>query len=104
MNNSLSPLSLTADPIKEHKEVFNGRDDDDPPGPGFSAPGHGGAPLGQPPFRNRNPPRHVDHTYRDYSRLSVGELQTRKKQKTNFPSKLHQILSSHEFTHVSPMT
>ena len=53
--------------------------------------------------RNRAPPRRIDHTYRDYSNfpLGLGELRTGKKAPTNFPGKLHQILSTHEYSHVS---
>lgn len=47
------------------------------------------------------PPRRVDHTYRDYSNFPLEELPTRKKCPTNFPSKLHQILSNPEFANVS---
>ena len=47
--------------------------------------------------------RRVDHTYRDYSNFPLEELPTRKRAPTNFPSKLHQILSNHEYSHVSQM-
>lgn len=51
---------------------------------------------------NRAPPqRHVDHTYRDFANFPLEELPTRKKAPTNFPSKLHQILSNPEYDHVS---
>ena len=45
--------------------------------------------------------RRVDHTYRDYSNFPLEELPTRKRAPTNFPSKLHQILSNPEYSHVS---
>ena len=45
--------------------------------------------------------RHVDHTYRDFSNFPLDELPTRKRAPTNFPSKLHQILSNPEYAHVS---
>jgi hypothetical protein len=45
--------------------------------------------------------RRVDHTYRDYSNFPLDELPTRKRAPTNFPSKLHQILSNPEYSHVS---
>ena len=51
--------------------------------------------------RNRAPPRHIDHTYRDYSNFPLGELPKGKKVSTNFPSKLHQILSTPVYSHVS---
>lgn len=44
--------------------------------------------------------RRVDHTYRDYSKFPLEELPTRKRAPTNFPSKLHQILSNPEYAHV----
>jgi hypothetical protein len=50
---------------------------------------------------NRTPQRRVDHTYRDYSNFPLEELPTRKRAPTNFPSKLHQILSNPEYAHVS---
>lgn len=50
--------------------------------------------------RNRPPPRRVDHTYREYSNFPPSELPIRKKAPTNFPSKLHQILSSSAYTHI----
>jgi hypothetical protein len=71
------------------------------PGPGDGPPGQ--LPLPLPPSRSRNPSQRVDHTYRDYSRLHANELQSRKKQ-TNFLSNLHKILSTEEFSRVSPMT
>ena len=49
----------------------------------------------------RAPPRRIDHTYRDYSNFPLHELPTVKKAPTNFPSKLHQILSTPAFSHVS---
>ena len=52
---------------------------------------------------NRPPPRRVDHTYRDYSNFPSDELPAGKKVPTNFPSKLHQILSNPEYSHVSRM-
>ena len=50
---------------------------------------------------SRAPPRRVDHTYRDYRNFPISELPVTKKTPTNFPSKLHQILSTAEFAHVS---
>ncbi|KAL7426219.1 hypothetical protein ACHAXH_000744 [Discostella pseudostelligera] len=44
--------------------------------------------------------RRVDHTYRDYSKFPLEELPTRKRAPTNFPSKLHQILSNPEYAHI----
>ena len=49
----------------------------------------------------RAPPRRVDHTYRDYSNYPMHELTQGKKVPSNFPSKLHQILSTPEYSHVS---
>ena len=45
-------------------------------------------------------PRRVDHTYRNFSHLTTAGL-PRKKSASNFPSKLHKILSTEEFAHVS---
>jgi hypothetical protein len=48
----------------------------------------------------RAPPRRVDHTYRDYS-LFLERLPKDKKGSTNFPAKLHRILSNpDEYSHV----
>lgn len=49
------------------------------------------------------PPRRVDHTYRDFSNFPIDELPAArgKRTPTNFPSKLHQILSNPEYAHVS---
>ena len=49
---------------------------------------------------NRAPPRRMDHTYRDYSNFPTADLPVLKAP-TNFPSKLHHILSDPEFQHVS---
>jgi hypothetical protein len=49
---------------------------------------------------NRAPPRRVDHTYRDYSNFPTADLPVLKAP-TNFPSKLHHILSDPEYQHVS---
>lgn len=45
---------------------------------------------------------HVDHTYRDYSRYlqEGGKVARHKKSDTNFPAKLHEILSTPEFSHI----
>ena len=53
------------------------------------------------PLPRRAPPRRVDHTYRDYSNFPLGELPVGKRPSTKFPSKLHQILSSPDYSHVS---
>jgi hypothetical protein len=49
---------------------------------------------------NRAPPRRVDHTYRDYSNFPTVDLPVLKAP-TNFPSKLHHILSDPDNQHVS---
>jgi len=48
---------------------------------------------------NRAPPRRIDHTYRDYSDFPTADLPVLKAP-TNFPSKLHHILSDPEYQHV----
>jgi len=48
---------------------------------------------------NRAPPRRIDHTYRDYSNFPTEDLPVLKAP-TNFPSKLHHILSDPEYQHV----
>ena len=48
---------------------------------------------------NRAPPRRIDHTYCDYSNFSTEDLPVLKAP-TNFPSKLHHILSDPEYQHV----
>jgi len=57
--------------------------------------------LAPQPASSRAPPRRVDHTYRDYSSYPLSELPSGKKSPSNFPSKLHQILAAHEYSHVS---
>lgn len=63
------------------------------------------APLPSPPKNapstSRAPPRRVDHTYRDFSQFSCEKPHSNKKASANFPVKLHQILSTPEFSHVS---
>jgi len=50
----------------------------------------------------RAPPRRTDHTYCDFSKYAMDKLlPPNKKAQTNFPAKLHQILSTPEFLHVS---
>ena len=55
-----------------------------------------------PTINFRAPPRRVDHTYRDYSQFPLDRLPTKsKKGSTNFPAKLHRILSNpDEYSHV----
>ena len=49
----------------------------------------------------RAPSRRVDHTYRDYSLFPLDRLPNGKKGSTNFPAKLHRILSNpDEYSHV----
>jgi len=49
----------------------------------------------------RAPPRRTDHTYRDFSKYAVDKLlPPNKKAQSNFPAKLHRILSTPEFSHV----
>ncbi len=63
------------------------------------------APLLNPPKNapstSRAPPRRVDHTYRDFSQFSFDKPHSNKKAPTHFPAKLHKILSTPEFSHVS---
>lgn len=50
---------------------------------------------------NRPPPRRVDHTYRDYSGFPAEDFpEAARRAPTNFPSKLHKILSTHEYCHI----
>ena len=61
-------------------------------------------PLPSPPnspSTNRAPPRRVNHTYRDVSQFSFDKPHSTKKASANFPAKLHKILSTPEFSHVS---
>jgi len=50
------------------------------------------------------PPRRVDHTYRDYSDFPLEDngnnRRSMHRNKENFPSKLHHILSSSEYSHI----
>ena len=48
----------------------------------------------------RAPHRRVDHTYNDYSLFPLDRLPKDKKGSTNFPAKLHRILSNPEYSHV----
>ena len=52
------------------------------------------------PINKRTETCYVDHTYLDYSSVSVLEAAERKKA-PNFPAKLHLILSDPECSHVS---
>ena len=52
------------------------------------------------PINKRTATCYVDHTYLDYSSVSVLEAAERKKA-PNFPAKLHLILSDPECSHVS---
>ena len=49
------------------------------------------------------PPRCVDHPYRDYLTIPLDELPNISNTPSNFPSKLHHILSRPEFHHVSSL-
>ena len=51
--------------------------------------------------KNKAPPRRTDHTYRDFSKFALDKLPLNMKLQTNFPSKLHQILSTPEYSQVS---
>ncbi len=53
------------------------------------------------PKTSRAPPRRIDHTYRDFSNYPVKNIPKVSKSQTNFPSKLHHILSDPELAHVS---
>ena len=53
------------------------------------------------PKISRAPPRRTDHTYRDFSNYPVDHLPKILQSPTNFPSKLHHILSDPECHHVS---
>ena len=48
---------------------------------------------------NRAPPRRIDHTYRDYSNFPTADLPVLKAP-TNFPTRLHHILSDPDYQHV----
>jgi len=49
------------------------------------------------------PPQRVDHPYRDYLTIPLDELPNISNTPSNFPSKLHHILSRPEFHHVSSL-
>ena len=53
------------------------------------------------PSTNRAPPRQIDHTYHDLSQFSFEKPHLSNKAPSNFPAKLHQILSTPECSHVS---
>jgi hypothetical protein len=59
----------------------------------------------QPPPRRSGerakPPRKVDHTYRDFSNYPTDDLPPLSLAPTNFPTKLHHILSDPDYHHVS---
>mmetsp|Transcript_18795 Transcript_18795/g.39358 ORF Transcript_18795/g.39358 Transcript_18795/m.39358 type:complete len:396 (-) Transcript_18795:196-1383(-) len=46
------------------------------------------------------PPRRVNHTYRDFSRFEPAVVSSNRKLVSNFPSKLHMIVSNPEYAHV----
>ena len=46
-------------------------------------------------------PRRTDHTYRDFSKYPADHIPTDRRTQNNFPAKLHQILSTHAYSHVS---
>jgi hypothetical protein len=54
----------------------------------------------KPPLRSAKPPRKVDHTYRDFSHYPTDDLPPLSLAPTNFPTKLHHILSDPEYHHV----
>jgi len=47
------------------------------------------------------PPRQVDHTYHDFAHYPIDDLPPLSLAPTNFPTKLHHILSDPEYHHVS---
>ena len=115
-NNNREPMKVVLSP---GETMSHGREDGPPEPPAYPH-GHagpnadGGMPepdgLLPPPPRayahhadpHPVPPRRVDHTYRDYSRFPAGEVPPGKaKAPMNFPRKLHRILSTPEFAHVS---
>lgn len=46
-------------------------------------------------------PRRTDHTYRDFSKYPADHIPTDRRTQNNFPAKLHQILSTPAYSHVS---
>ena len=59
------------------------------------------AAIDQPTNAAEAQPKRIDHTYYDYSTYKVGDdFKKGKKAGSNFPAKLHQILSNPAFVHV----
>ncbi|KAL7461049.1 hypothetical protein ACHAXS_001484, partial [Conticribra weissflogii] len=50
--------------------------------------------------RSSPPPRRVNHTYRDFSRFEPITVSKDRRASSNFPAKLHMMLSNPEHAHV----
>jgi hypothetical protein len=62
---------------------------------------HGSKPPRRRSGERAKPPRKVDHTYRDFSNYPTDDLPPLSLAPTNFPTKLHHILSDPDYHHVS---
>ena len=62
---------------------------------------HGSKPNPRRSGERAKPPRQVDHTYHDFSHYPTDDLPPLSLAPTNFPTKLHHILSDPEYHHVS---
>jgi len=51
-------------------------------------------------LQSQAPQRRVDHTYRDYSNFTLDEVPAGKNTRSNFPRKLHQIVSNPDHSHI----
>jgi hypothetical protein len=111
---SLSPTCGDRDMSQDGGHYHHHDERYDPPG---QRPASYGGPPGQrheapaPPLHRssfagvpttgRAPPRRVNHTYCDYSNYPTEDLPAALHSPTNFPSKLHKILSDPDTQHVS---
>ena len=65
---------------------------------------HGSKPNPRRSGERAKPPRQVDHTYHDFAHYPTDDLPPLSLAPTNFPTKLHHILSDPEYHHVSETT
>ena len=78
--------------------------EDEQPSASGQEPREGGpeADLGyHPGGSKKKAPRRTDHTYRDFSKYPADHIPTDRRTQNNFPAKLHQILSTPAYSHVS---
>jgi hypothetical protein len=102
----LKQLYDESDPPAGHHRHEEHYERGNPPNPNNNNHPHDWRPFYQEPSTttNRIPSRRMDHTYQDYAYYSTGSLPMPSKTPSNFPSKLHHILSDPENHHVSRLS